>query len=202
MAVKTPIERIRIPFHLPWFIFDKTNKQLITSKTIPSDIADSKSIVLSETPVPGLNFNPINVGGGGNRKVSFTLPLVKRNNLVGNVFLLKQFDNLRNQSFGLNLSKIFERAHQFTPNPKVIFNWGIGSIPLEWYVAKCDFIHKSYFVNALGMPQYSEISMELWLDETAVIYKAEESFRKVASLIGMAEGIFDQVQSARGLTSF
>ena len=181
---------INIPFHLPWFIFDLSNKQLITTQTIPeSDIRDEKDIVFAETPIPGLNFHPVTIGGGGNRKVSFTIPLVKKNNFVGNVLILKQFDNLRNQSFGFHLdSKLFQKTHQFTPNPKVLYYWGVGSIPLEYYVTKCAFVHKSRFVNALGYPQYSEISLELTLDETTLLYKAEENFRKVASMLGMVEG--------------
>lgn len=182
--------RLRVPFNLPWFIFDLGNKQLITTTTIPGDISDSKAVVISETPIPGLNFNPVSVGGAANRKIAFTLPLVKKNGAVGNVLVLKQFDNLRNQSFGFHLNaKLFQTGHQFQPNPKVLYYWGTGSVPLEYYVSKCDFVHKSFFVNALGLPQYSEISMELVLDETSILYKAEENFRKVASLLGMAEGL-------------
>ena len=51
--------------------------------------------------------------GWGNRKISFTLPIIKRNNTVGNVLLLKQFENLRNQAVGF--TNIF--SNQFTPNP-------------------------------------------------------------------------------------
>jgi hypothetical protein len=181
------------PVNLPWFMFDLYNKQLITTLSIPGDITDSKQIVLSETPIPGLNFNPINSGGMGNRKVSFTIPLVKRNNVVGNLLLLKQFDNLRNQAFGLSLSGIFKPSKRFTPNPKVLFYWGSGSsVPLLWYVAKCDFVHKSQFTNRFGYTQFSEISLELWLDETSPLFKAEEIFRKVASYAGMVQSGIDQ----------
>jgi hypothetical protein len=109
--------------------------------------------------------------------------------------ILKQFDNLRNQSFGFHLNaKLFQGGQQFQPNPKVLYYWGTGSVPLEYYVTRCDFVHKSYFVNSLGSPQYSEISIELLLDETSPLYKAEESFRKVASLLGMAEGVTGAVR--------
>jgi len=102
------------PINLPWYMFDLQNKQLITTASIPGDIADSKQIVLSETPIPGLGFNPINSGGMGNRKVSFTIPLVKRNNSVGNILLLKQFDNLRYPAFGLSLGSLVGSQAQFT----------------------------------------------------------------------------------------
>ena len=181
-------------FNLPWFIFDLDNKQLITSPVIPSDITDDKEIVLSEQPIPGLNFSPILPGGAGNRKISFTLPLIKRNNTVGNVLLLKQFDMLRQNAVGL--TGVF--SHQFETTPKVLYYWGTGSVPLVWWVKKCDAIHKQGWINALGMPQYSEISMELWLDETHVLYKAEEVFRKLSSLAGMVFGAYDVVKSIQG----
>lgn len=187
------------PVNVPFFMFDLQNLQLITSLTIPGDISDTKQIVLSETPIPGLNFNPINSGGFGNRKISFTLPLVKRNNSVGNILMMKQFDNLRNQAFGFSPSAIFRQATQFVPNPKVLFYWGSGStVPLEWYVAKCDFVHKSQFTNRYGYTQFSEIAMELWLDETSLLYKAEETFRKIASYTGMVENSFDVTRTLTG----
>lgn len=169
-------------YGVPWFIFDIYNKQLITSKTIPGDITDSKNIFLVETQVPGLNYSPIMPVGGGNRKISLTLPIVRRNNTIGNLMLLKQFDNLRNQATGA--FNIF--AEQFTPMPKVLYFWGAGSIPLVYWVAKCDFVHKQYFVNQLGNPQYTEVSLELWLDETDPIYKGEEVFRKAMTFVSEA----------------
>ena len=191
MPLKSPASPVNIPF----FIFDLQNLQLITSVAIPGDITDSKQIVLTETPIPGLNFNPINSGGMGNRKISFSIPLVKRNNTVGNILMLKQFDNLRNQAFGINPGAIFSSQSQFTPNPKVLFYWGSGSsIPLEWFVAKCDYVHRSSFTNRFGNTQFSEISIELWLDETSLLYRAEETFRKLASYIGMVESAYDVAQ--------
>lgn len=183
----------KFAYNLPWFLFDIDNKQLITSSTIPAEITDNKDIILAETPIPGQNFSPITYGGGGNRKISFTLPVIKRNNTVGNVLLLKQFDNLRNQAVGL--TSIF--SSQFTPNPKVLYYWGSGSIPLVYWVKKCDMVHQSGWVNELGNPKYSMISLELWLDETNILYKAEEVFRKIASLTGFVTNAYDTVQDQR-----
>ena len=184
----------RVPFsstNIPFFILDIYNAQLITTPTIPSDIASGKEIVLTETPIPGLGFNPIQSGGMGNQKISFTLPLVKKNNSVGNVLMLKQFDNLRNPAFGLNINSLFSK-NQFIPNPQVVFFWGSGQgVPLVYYVKKCDYVHKSSFTNAYGYTQYSEISMELWLDETNPLYLAEKLFRQAASVIMNLDQIFN-----------
>lgn len=177
-------------FNLPWFMFDITNKQLITTKTTPLDIKDNKEVFLTETPIPGLNYAPIQHGGNGNRKISFTLPLIKRNNTIGNSLLLRQFSALRNQ--GVGLLNIF--STQFDPNPKVLYYWGTGSVPLVYYVKKCDLTNKERWVNQLGQPQYSEVQMELWLDEDNILYKAEEIYRKVSTISQQAVTAYEFIE--------
>ena len=180
-----------LKFHIPWFMMDLDNKQLIMSPLIPGDIKDTKGIVYAEQPIPGLNYQPYNYGGGGNRRIQFTIPLVKRNNTVGNVLLLKQFENLRNQAtgfFGIS-------GGQFEPNPQVLYYWGVGSLPQIYNVTKCEFNHRSGFINNFGYPTFSDIDIELMLDETALIYKAEEIFRKVSSMVGMAMNAYDVIES-------
>lgn len=169
-------------FGLPWFMFDLYNKQLITSQTVPGDISDNKNVILTETPIPGLNYSPVQPAGNGNRKISFTLPLLKRNNTIGNSLLLQQFHALRNQATGLK--GIF--SNQFEPNPKVLYYWGTGSVPLVYFVSKCDFTHKKQWINQLGQPQFSEVQIELILDENDPIYKAEEMYRKMSLLTQQA----------------
>ena len=183
----------KFAFHVPWFLFDIDNKQLIISPTIPGDITDTKDIVLAETPIPGQNYEAIMYGGGGNRKISFTLPIIKRNNSIGNVLLLKQFDNLRNRATGL--TGVF--SNQFTPNPKVLYYWGIGSVPMVYKVKKCDFAHQGGWTNQIGNPKYTMVNMELWLDETNILYKAEEVYRKLSSLTATVANAYDVVQSQR-----
>lgn len=181
----------KFPGNLPWFLFDLTNFQLITSKIIPGDIKDSKDIILVETPIPGLNYQPITPGSQGNRKLNMTIPLIKRNNTIGNILLLKQFEVLRNQGTGL----IGFRPGQFAPTPKVLYNWGVGSVPLAYWVSRVEITHKQGWTNALGAPQYSEIDLELILDETGILYKAEEIFRKFSSIAGEALQAFDVTSS-------
>jgi hypothetical protein len=163
-------------YNLPWFIFDIYNLQLITSQTVPGDISDTKAINLNETSIPGLNFAPVNFGGNGNKKIKFTIPILKRNNTAGNSMALQQFRALRNQATGLfNLT-----GQQFTPNPKVLFYWGVGSVPLIYFVKAVDFSHKSQWQNQQGQPQYTDVSIELWLDETDPLYQAEKLFRDIS----------------------
>jgi hypothetical protein len=179
---------------LPWFMYDIYNFQMITSVTIPGDISDSKDVLLTEVPIPGLNYAPVMPSGNGNRKISFTLPLIKRNNTLGNSLLLRQFDSLRNQATGL--LNLF--PGQFTPNPKVLYYWGTGSVPLIYFVKKIDFSNKQFFMNELGNPQYSEVSIELWLDEDNLLYKAEQVWRTVASVLQNGENTFDAISKIAG----
>lgn len=180
-------------YNLPWFMYDIFNKQIITSQTIPGDIQDSKSIILTETPIPGLNYSPVQPSGNGNRKISFSLPLLKRNNTIGNSLLLQQFHSLRNQATGL--LNVFN--NQFEPNPKVIYYWGTGSLPLVYFVSKCDFTHKKNWTNQLGQPQFSEAQIELILDEDDPVYKAEELYRKASLLTQQAVQAFEYIDNGR-----
>lgn len=184
---KTP----KFPSNIPFFMFDIDNYQLITSLTIPTDIRDTKQIVYTEVPIPGMNFQPVMVGGAGNRKISFTLPIVRRNNNLGNVMMLKQFEMLRNQ---VNPLGGIIKVGQFTSFPKVIYNYGIGSIPLLYYVVKCDATHKQGWTNAAGNPQYSELEIELWLDENNFLYKGEEMYRRLQSIVGASFAAGDLVK--------
>lgn len=181
-------------FNLFWFMLDISNYQLITSKyCIPSDIKDSKEIVLAETPIPGLNFKPITYGGGGNRKISFTLPLINRDKNQGNVPMLKMYESLRNQATGV--TKLFSGI--FTPTPQVLFQYGTGSLPLVYWVKKCDFNNKAGWINRTGQPQYTEIEIELWLDETSPLYFAEEVYRRAAALSGEAFQALSYIQRGK-----
>lgn len=185
-------------FNLPWFIFDLANKQLITTRTVPENIRDSKNVTLTETAIPGLNYNPVQNAGNGNRKINLKLKLVKRNNTIGNSLLLQQFAALRNQS--TELRNVFSK--QFKPNPKVLYVWGTGSVPLIYFVAKCDFDHKARWFNQQSNPQFTEVDIELILDESHPIYRAEEMYRMVSIFAGQAQAQIDNVQSALGVKVF
>ena len=168
-------------------MYDITNKQIITTSTVPGDMTDTKEVFLTETPIPGLNYSPVQFGGNGNRKISFTLPLIKRNNTIGNSLLLQQFAALRNQATGL--TSVF--ATQFNPNPQVLYYWGTGSVPLVYFVKKCDFTNKKQWTNQLGQPQFSEVSVELWLDENNILYRAEEVYRKLSVVTQQAVAAYN-----------
>lgn len=169
-----------VPFRVPWFIMNLSDFQIITSPTVPSDISDQKGVVLAEQSIPGLNYQPVMPGGGENRKISMELQIVRRDNVSGNVTLIKQFERLRNRSPGLR----GWRSSRFSPVPKVLYYWGTGSLPLVYWVSRMNFTHQQNWVNAYGMPQVSTVDMELTLDEAHPLYQAEEMFRLVMGVGG------------------
>ena len=177
-----------MPQVIPWYILDLSNKQLITSPTVPRKIRDQKGIILGNIKIPGKNHSPIQYMSGDNRKISFSIDIIKKNNTVGNTLQYKQFENLRNQAVGL--TGIF--SSQFTANPKVLYAYGTNSIPLEYYVRKCDMSNQWF--NEMGNVQYTTLDMELELDEESLLYKAEEVYRKVSSLLGMADSMYSMYQ--------
>jgi hypothetical protein len=174
-------------FQVPWFMYDLANGILITTRMIPESIRDTKTIILTEVPVPGMNYQPVIAGGGGNRKIGFTIPLVRRDPVMGNVTVLKAFENLRNQV--QSLLPIPQK--QFNPGPKVLYFWGTGSIPLVYIVAAVNFTHRGDQVNSMGLPQYTDIEVELILDESDPRYKMEEQFRMASSYMGMGQQVID-----------
>jgi len=182
----------KLPFNLPWFMFDLRNLILITTATIPGDISDAKEIVLTETPIPGLGFSPITNGGLGNRKISFSIPLIRRNNTVGNTLIRAAFENLRNRGFGI--TGAIGGENEFNPNPKVLYQYGVG-LPLVYFVKKCDFVHKQGWINEFGNTKYTEVQIELWLDETNILNKIESQWRRLAGYAGAAMEAYNVIES-------
>lgn len=179
-------------FSLPWFMFDIDNKLIITSKPIPKDITDNKAIVITEVPVPGLGYEPVSPGGMGNRHVSFTIPVISKNNTIGNSLLLKEFDMLRHP---VSLS-LFDEGQQFVRGPKVLYWWGTGSLPQVYYVTKCNFKHKASLINQLGFPQWTDVAIELILDEEHFVNIAEDIFRKITAHAGSTLNTFKVIASS------
>lgn len=188
------------PRIIPWYMFILDANLLVTSPTIPGDITDDKGILFAETTIPGLDYAPVSPGGFSNRKVSFILTVVQRQSLAGNTNLLKLYEVLRNPTS--SLADIFNQSTQFTQNPKVLYNYGIGSAPLVWYVSKCSFTHLGQYTNAIGNPQFTNINIELILDEKDITNQIEKVYRQFASLVGSAESIAQVGWSQASIRSY
>lgn len=176
-AMKIP----KPPNKLNWWMFDLDNIQLISLTTVPENVADTKSIEHVSISVPGLGYKPMLFSGIDNKKISFTIRVIARNQVVGNQLYLQQFDSLRRPRVGL--FSVFAEDEAFVPNPQVLYHYGSGStLPLVYYVTKIDMSHSKY--NNWGYPQVTDVSIELTLNENHLINMAEDVARKVAMVLG------------------
>jgi len=191
---------MKFPRIIPWYMFILDANLLITSPIVPTEITDNKSILFAETTIPGLDYAPISAGGFGNRKISFTLQIIQRKSLDGNVNLLKLYEVLRNPTS--TLADIFKQSSQFKQNPKVIYNYGIGSAPLVWYVTKCNFVHLGQYTNAIGNPKFTNVNIELTLDEKNFTNQMEKVFRQFASMVGSAQSVTQLGLDQNNMRSF
>jgi hypothetical protein len=176
--------------NLPWFIFIKDFNILITSPTIPTSITDSKKIVYAEVPIIGKNYKQKIGVRNENRVISFTLPIINRNGILGNSNIMKAFDIMRNaDNPSLGSLVGLGKSTSFSGVPKVIYSWGTHSIPMEYFVNKCDYEHNSTLTNSKGFSQYTNVSMELELDETSLLYKADRVARVIQARLGIVNSI-------------
>ncbi len=171
---------------IPWAIIGISTPLLITNDlAIAGDVNDTKKIVIPEAQVPGLNYAPVGISGFGNRHISFQIPVLDRNDFLGNAEVMSQFETLRNQSESV-LDILADT--QFLSGHKILFSHGVSSpIPLEYFVAQSDFVHKGSFINGIGNPQYSIVSLRFVLDEESIIYIVEKMSRQVLSAIASAK---------------
>lgn len=184
---------------LPWYIFNETNGILITSPTIPTTIEDKKEIIFAEANIPGLNYTPLTPARNGNRKLSFSLPIIKRSQgggVLGNTGLMAAFEMMRNNDNPSLLSLFSKRGGDYNPNPKVIYSWGTHTIvPQEYFVRRCDFSHDTRFITQLGYSEFSIVNMELELDENSPLYRAERTVRIINARKGMVESVLQVTNS-------
>jgi hypothetical protein len=182
--------------NLPWFIFIKDFNILITSPTIPVSITDSKKIVYAEVPIIGKNYKQKIGVRNENRILSFTLPIINRKGVLGNSNLIKAFDIMRNSDNPSLASLVgLGQATSFSGVPKVIYSWGTHSIPMEYFVNKCDYEHNSTLTNSKGFSQYTNVSMELELDENSLLYRADRVARVIQARLGIVQSVRQVIDS-------
>lgn len=187
---KNPLGKFRIP----WFMVDLNNYTVITLPNVPLSVSSSKPITWSKVSVPGREFQPMQFSNMGAQQISFEIKLANRNWMWGNVPILKLFENLRTPAESL-LTMLFDNVSN--ANPQVLFWYGTGNlIPLVYYVEQCDFTHNAF--TQMGYPAVTDISMSLTLDEDSVLYKAEKMARFIMMYVGMAESIYNVINSFKG----
>jgi hypothetical protein len=66
--------------------------------------------------------------------------------------------------------------------------WGTGKFtPLEYKVVEVNFNHQNH--NRWGFPQVTDVTMKFRLDHSGILFKLEDTFNKVSSVLGMADNL-------------
>lgn len=170
--------------YVPWFIFSIDTGDLIISKTIPDSVSDVKPITRPGTQIPGGDSEVSKFGSIGSRRISFSIRFAKFNSGLGVAPTVKALENLRNPTPPL---LGFGTPDPFTSNPEVIYWHGTGSLPLQYFVNRCDFTHS--YPNRLGNPQVTDASIELILNEGGDLVFAEELYRQVTAKLSYAQSL-------------
>jgi len=178
-----------------WFIYVKDYEILITSPTIPSSIVDSKKVIYSEYPVPARNYAPQIPIRNENRNLKFTLPIIQRFQPLGNSNVLRQFEILRNSDnpnmFSKNTYSGDLPSLLYAGVPKVLYYWGTHSSLMEYFLRDVSFSHNTTYTNQIGLSQYTDVSIELSLDEQSPLYKFDRVSRIIQARLGMLESAYN-----------
>lgn len=178
---------------LPWYMIDLDNFQLYVSELVPEDIKDEKNVILTESPIPGLGYQPISPGGNSNRIVNFTLPIYSTEVFVGNSLLLRYFKQIRSP-----IAPLFQKPEQHQRSPKVLYNFGLGDPPMVFYAKNCSISSKGSMVNEFGNPELSYVDISLLYDPEHEINIIEEQYSQALSSMGSIQSLLESVNTIGG----
>lgn len=164
-----------------------TQPTFFSSRIVPEAITSNKPINYSDKAVAGGRTSIPQFGNFGATTLSFSLRYASMNDTLGVTRTQKFFESLRNPETGIfsSFAQPFSADEPFRPNPKVLYYYGTNSVPMVYFVTKCNFTLSSY--NTKGFAQVIDVSLELVLDESGALFEAERLFRSTinaASLIG------------------
>lgn len=153
---------------------------VLSSNIIPEQITFNKPINYSQKAIPGGRTSIPEFNNFGATTVSFTVTHVNVNSEFGVVGVQKFFESLRQpeeryDSGTSALGTLVGNSPPFIANPKVIYFYGTGSVPMVYFVTKVDFTLGRF--NRNSFPQAITVGIDLVLDENGALYNAESAFR-------------------------
>lgn len=175
---------------VPWFIAGR-GAGIITSKTVPESVTDSKVIQWNETPVPGSHTGVPKYGGMQARRISFSLKVAEFNDTFGVTTKLAQFRRLRNPEPEY---VVFGGYQPFSANKTVFYFYGtVSPFVVECYVNKVDFTLT--YPNKYGRPQVGDVQMELIVREEGALWAFEREWSQLKALLGLAKSVAEPFSS-------
>lgn len=170
----------RIPKKIPWFINIYGTAFTLASRNVPDSISSQKAINRVDQQIPGGGTSISKFGNITAEKINFSVKLASFNNELGVSDQVRFFDMLRTP-----YSNAYGEQRPFVSNPKVVYWYGNGKLPMLYYVGKCDYTLSKW--NIYGQPQVMSVSLELILDEDSDVYKAETIIRQILATSVSAE---------------
>jgi len=158
--------------------------RLFTSLSVPESVATSKKINIDRQAIPGGSTAVPQFGNFGETTIKFSLKLARMNREMGVTPDIQFFESLRRPAFSLydtfapaaSLagSTPSSVSKPFQPNPKVIYFYGTGMLPMNYVVSDVEIVNRAF--NEIGNPQVSEITMQLDLDEDGPLFALEMQY--------------------------
>lgn len=176
---------------VPWFIASVNPLTIVTSKTIPETVSDSKQIQRPGTQTPGDDTDIPKFGSIASRRISFSIRLASFNNNLGVTPKIKALEGLRNAS--PPTIRAFGDSDPFTPNPTVYYSYGTGSLLLDWEVEDVSFSNS--YMNVRGFPQVTDVSFRLVQNESSKLATAERLWRQTTALLGSVKSLKQPLSS-------
>jgi hypothetical protein len=196
---------------IPWYIIKYSSitsslylPEFYTSKNIPLETDSSRKINRTKRQVPGGATVASSFANMEDKIISFSFETGKYNAQFGIMDDYRFFDSLRKPridisgatsiSSGTATATGWDKAKPFTPNPKVLYGYGAGSmIPQVYFVD--DVKIKTADPNKYGYHQFMNVSITLSYDEANALNTAESTINGILSLVGVAGGISSALQT-------
>lgn len=153
--------------------------RIFTSRIIPETVSSNKGINYTEKSIPGGHTGIMQYSNMSATEIGFSVTFADFNSTRGVVATQKFFEILRTPEES-RLGSIASAYIPFMPNPKVLYMYGTGSLPMQYFVTKCDFDLEEF--NSLSFPQVIKVSMTLRLDESGPLYELERKFKGAMNL--------------------
>ena len=153
----------------------------------PVGIDSKKSINYFEAPNIGGSHHQKFFTGFGNAQITFNVISIDKDDPTGVMSTIAFFEALREPAPGLlGIAGSFFGNENFPP-PKVLYNFGTGSImPQIWVVdsvvIKTSLLKSGTIEGLYGIPKKADFTITLSLDEDNVLNRANQIAKKSAQV--------------------
>lgn len=166
----------------------------------PESIETTKKINYSIVPNIGGAYKKRFFSGFDSKEVTFTLVVLDMESPTGVMEEIAYFEQLREPDQGIAGFSLY--GNQNFPPPRVIFQFGVSYVPLEWDVLDVS-ISETHFksgtvTGVLGVPKRAEIRITLALVEDSALNKANEIAKTAAVYAASAKSIVREALYKRG----